>query len=452
VSGSPRKESARRLALRTIRRVIENGAYSNLALAAELGRSGLSARDRQFAADLVYGTLRKKLILDRAIADVSSRPLDAIDPPVAATLRMGAYQVLFTRVPAYAAVSETVALAAPHERSFVNAILRKLAAGAPPAPRAAADDDESISSRTGLAAWAISELRRLLPADEIEAAATSLASPADLTLRTNTCITSTAALRRTLREAGVEVRQGRHHPDILQVSAAAPALLPGYERGWFSIQDEGSVLVVDALQVRGDERILDACAGPGGKAAHLACLVQPEGRTVGADVRPHRATLVRRTAARLRVPVQVLVQDARRPAVRPGFDAVLVDGPCSGLGAARRRPELLWRPAKEELARLARLQVAILAGASALVRPGGRLLYSVCTYPRAETDAAVRAFLSKAPQFEPAPVPGPDGPAPSHRLWPHRHGTDAMFFAGFRRTSEHLGTGSSGPWDDEARG
>jgi 16S rRNA (cytosine967-C5)-methyltransferase len=157
---------------------------------------------------------------------------------------------------------------------------------------------------------------------------------------------------------------------------------------------------------------------------------------VGADVNPRRAALVRRAAVRLRVPVRVLVQDAARPALRPGsFDAVLVDAPCSGLGAARRRPELLWRPTKSRLASLARLQVAILAGAADLVRPGGRLVYSVCTFPRAETDAAVRAFRSRRPEFEPVAVPGPDGPATSHRLWPHRHETDAMFYAAFHRAA-----------------
>ncbi len=137
--------------------------------------------------------------------------------------------------------------------------------------------------------------------------------------------------------------------------------------------------------------------------------------------------------------MSILVQDARRPAVRGGFDAVLVDAPCSGLGAARRRPELLWRQSKRDLARLARLQVAILAAAAPLVRPGGRLVYSVCTFPRAETDAAVRAFVNRCPEFKPARVPGPDGTAPVHRLWPHRHDTDAMFYAGFVRRSGRTG-------------
>ena len=164
-------------------------------------------------------------------------------------------------------------------------------------------------------------------------------------------------------------------------------------------------------------------------------MVRP-GRVVAADLRPKRAGLVQAAARRMGVTLDVLAQDAARPALGRTFDAVLVDAPCSGLGAARRRPELLWRPSRSILAGLARLQVAIMVGSADLVRPGGRLVYSVCTFPRAETDAVVRAFLAKRPDFEPVPVPGIDGRAPVHRLWPHRDDTDAMFYAGFRRLGQ----------------
>jgi 16S rRNA (cytosine967-C5)-methyltransferase len=427
---APRREP-RALALRVIRRVTERNAYSNLSLSAELRRSSLPARDRQLATDLTYGTLRRVLVLDRAIAHAASRPLSGIDPPALALLRLGAYQLMFTRIPDHAAVSETVALASGRHRGFVNAVLRKVAVEAFPPPTGTLDQD--VSERTGMAVWAVAELRHLLPPDEVEAAAAALASPADLALRANPCRTSAAKLAAALREAGLEVRHGAHHPDVINVASAVPALLPGYRQGWFAIQDEASVLVAEALGVHPGQRVLDACSGPGGKATHLACKAGPSGTVIAADARPGRAALVREASRRLGVPLHVLAQDATEPALRGGFDAVLVDGPCSGLGAARRRPELLWRPRRESLAGLARLQVAILTGAAGMVRPGGRLLYSVCTFPRAETDAAVRAFLAKRPEFEPIDVPGPDGPAPFHRLWPHRHGTDAMFYAGFRR-------------------
>jgi 16S rRNA (cytosine967-C5)-methyltransferase len=431
VASKSRPGGARAVALRVIRRVTEERAYSTLALSAELSRSSLTARDRQMAADLAYGTLRRLLRLDGSIARASSRPIGKIDPATLALLRLGAYQLLFTRIPPHAAVSETVDLAGARSRGFVNAVLRAL----PPSPMPAAEgrDDQTISERTGLTAWAVGELRRVLPEGEVEVAAAALATPADLCLRTNTCRTSPERLESAIRGAGFEVRKGSLHRQCLHVRNTPPALLPGYEEGWFAIQDEASAVVAASLEARPGERVYDPCGGPGGKAAHLACLVGPEGLLVSADARPARAGLVVRTGLRLGVPMRVLAQDARRPALQGRFDAALVDAPCSGLGAARRRPELLWRPARRDLARLARLQVAILTATAELIRPGGRLVYSVCTFPRAETDAAVRAFLSKRPDFEPAEVPGPEGPAPDHRLWPHRHGTDAMFYAGFRR-------------------
>jgi 16S rRNA (cytosine967-C5)-methyltransferase len=424
----------RALAVRVVRRVTEQGAYSNLALAAELERSSLRGADRRLAADLAYGTLRRLLVLDDALGSVATRPLYAIDPEALALLRLGAYQLLFSRVPPHAAVSETVELAGDRQRGFVNAVLRNLSSrGKRPAE---GGHDTAVSARTGLAPWAVQELRRLLPEEEVEPAAAALASSADLSLRANTCRITRDRLESEFRATGLEARRGPHHADVLWVSSAAPAALPGFREGWVAVQDEASALVTSALEVRAGERILDACAGPGGKAADLACRVGKEGTVVAADVLPRRADLVRRTAHRLGVPLSLLVQDARRPALLGRFDAVLVDAPCSGLGAARRRPELLWRPSRENLAGLARLQVSILVGVADLLRPGGRLVYSVCTFPRAETDAAVRAFLAKRRDFESLDVPGPDGRASSHRLWPHRHGTDAMFYAGFRRREE----------------
>jgi 16S rRNA (cytosine967-C5)-methyltransferase len=436
-------QSARRLALRVIRRVTEEGAYSNIALSSALSGSGLEDRDRRFAAELVYGTLRRARTLDRAIEAAARRPLAAIDAAALATLRLGAYQLMYTRVPPHAGVSETVALADPRARGFVNAVLRRISSAAPeiasadaladPAPGADAD---LIAEATGLATWAVSELGRILPPDEVGAAAAALAEPAGLTLRANRARTDAARLASRLAEHGLAVSPARHHADVLLVSgpALAPSDLPGFDDGWFAVQDEASVIVGAAVGVQPGERVLDACAGPGGKAAHLAASAGTDGTVIAADVSVRRAALVGRTARRLGVELDVLAQDARTPALPDRrFDAVLVDAPCSGLGAARRRPELLWRVPKERLASLARLQVAILLGVAPLVRPGGRLVYSVCTYPRAETDAAVRAFLAKRQDFVPAQVPGPDGPAETHRLWPHRHGTDGMFYAGFTR-------------------
>ena len=338
--------------------------------------------------------------------------------------------MLFSRIPDHAAVSETVALADPRHRGFVNAVLRRLATEAPRWP--GGHDDDDVSVRTGLSAWAVRELRRIM-GDETEAAAAALAEHSPTALRTNTCRTTIDELEAELVASGARVERGTVHPGSLLLRGGDPTELPGFDEGRFAVQDQSSSFVVQALDPRPGETIADLCAGPGGKAAHLACLVGLEGTVVAGDVALGRAGLVRQTADRLGVRQLVLVQDGRRLAVRGPFDGVLVDAPCSGIGSARRRPELLWRPRRDELSSLARLQVGIASAAADLLRPGGRLVYSVCTFPRAETDAACDALLRRRPELEPLPIEGPDGPAERLRLWPHRHGCDAMFVAGFRR-------------------
>ena len=428
--------TARAVALEAILRVTEQGGYSNLAIPGALRRSGLPPRDRAFASELAYGTIRRRIPLDRAIGRYASRPVTRMTARVRGVLRLGAYQLLELRTPAHAAVAETVGLAAPRERGFANAVLRAIAADPPAPPTGDADGDVSV--RTGLASWAVTELRRLL-GDDTELAAEALAERARLSLRVNECRGSLEEVESALRGAGLEPMRGLVDRRCLLVDRPGdPTELPGFREGRFAVQDEASAFVASLVDARPGERIADVCAGPGGKAAALACAVD-DGLVVAADVGERRANLVARTADRLGVRPAILVQDARSPALRGVFDAVLVDAPCSGLGSARRRPELLWRSTKEELSGLARLQVAIASGAADLLRPGGRLVYSVCTFPRAETDAAVDAILRHRPDLTPLSTPGPDGERERHRLWPHRHGCDAMFAATFHRAASTPG-------------
>ncbi len=424
------RPTARTVALDVLRRVTEQDAYSNLALGSALERAHLSHRDAALATELAYGTIRRLVPLDHALGAKVDRPLASTPNQALAALRLGAYQLLYTRIPAHAAVAETVGLAPPRQRGFVNAVLRRVAAEESTPPQGSSD--EAVALRTGLAEWAVRELRGLVP-DEVEAAAGALAERAPLTLRANTCRASVEELERCLSDARVETERGTLHPDSVLVHGGAPAELPGFAEGWFAVQDQASSFVVRVLDPQPGERVLDACAGPGGKAGHVACLVGAEGRTVAADVSATRAGLVRAAAERLGVRELVLVQDGRRPALREGFDRVLVDAPCSGIGSARRRPELLWRAKRTDVPGLSRLQVGIATAAAELLRPGGRLVYSVCTFPRAETDAVCDAILRRRPDLEPEPIQGPDSPAERVRLWPHRHGCDAMFIASFRK-------------------
>ena len=427
---------ARELALELIRSVTERGAYSTIVMNAALHASGLPRRDRDLVAELAYGTIRRLIPLDHALRPHVDRGLERTPPLPLACLRLGAYQLLFTRIPAHAAVSETVALARGRERGFVNAVLRRLAEGGVEWPDD--DGDESVSIRTGLSAWAVRELRRVT--DDAERVATALATPAELAIRVNVCRTSPDDMRGRLRDAGID---SEPHPlvreTLLLRGAPPPRELPGFHEGWFAVQDTASAFVANAVEARPGDRVLDACAAPGGKATALACAVRSGGSLVAADLRERRLRLVKAAAERLGTEASFVVQDAATLALRGPFDRVLVDAPCSGIGAARRRPELLWRPRRDALSRLARLQVAIVAGTAELLAPGGRLVYSVCTFPRAETDAAADAILRHCPFLEPAEIQAPGGPAPRVRLWPHEHGTDGMFVAAFRRTSSGHG-------------
>ncbi len=429
--GAAAAASARSVALEVVRRVTGEGAYSNLTLRAALSTAELSGRDAALAAELAYGTLRRLLPIDHELAALVDRPLADAPAVALAALRLGAYQLRHTRIPAHAAVAETVALVPARHRGFVNAVLRRLAAAGPLEP--AGGTDEAVSLRSGLARWAVAELRRLLRGNEVEEAAAGLARRAAVVLRVNTCRASIEQVERRLAAAGARTERGRVHPGSLVLERGSPADLPGFAEGWFTVQDQASSFVVAALDPRPGERVLDACAGPGGKATHAACLVEPDGLVVAADVSVARAGLVRRVAERLGVRTAVLAQDGRRPALRGGFDRVLVDAPCSGMGSARRRPELLWRATRADVGALSRVQVGIASAAADLLAPGGRLVYSVCTFPRAETDAVCDALLRRRPELRPASVEGPDGPAERVRLWPHRHGCDAMFVAAFRR-------------------
>ena len=423
--------TARSVALEVIRRVTERDAYSNLSLRSALDRARLSERDAALATELVYGTLRRLVSLDDALGRLVDRPLASTPDQALGVLRLGAYQLLHTRIPPHAAVGETVALAPDRQRGFVNAVLRRLAVESPAPP--AGSTDTAVALRSGLAEWAVRELRSLVPT-EVEAAAAALAERAPVTLRVNTCRAAVDEVEHRLAEVGAATERGRIHPTSLGLTAGgAPTGLPGFADGWFTVQDQASSFVVAALDPRPGDRVLDVCAGPGGKAGHAACLVETNGVVVAADVSEARLRLVRSTAERLGARELLLVQDGRRPAVRGGFDRVLVDAPCSGIGSARRRPELLWRARKADVAGLSRLQVGIATAAVDLLGLGGRLVYSVCTFPRAETDAVCDALLRRRPDLEPEPIEGPDGHGERLRLWPHRHGCDAMFVAAFRR-------------------
>jgi 16S rRNA (cytosine967-C5)-methyltransferase len=454
----PAPDAARRAAFDTITSVSARGAYANLVLPGLLRERGITGRDAAFATELTYGTLRYRGTLDAVLAACSSRSLDDVDPRVLDVLRLGAYQLLRMRVPAHAAVSATVEVArvavSDGPARFVNAVLRRVAERdeegwlAEVAPPLDTDAVGHLAIRYAHPEWIVRSFADALGDREPGMAETGRALAADDAPGSTHLV---ARPGRVDRDALAETSGGVPGPwspySVRLTGGGDPADVDAVRDGRAAVQDEGSqlaALALTAAPLEGrDERWLDLCAGPGGKAGLLGALAAGRGAHVDAvESAEHRAELVRRTVADL--PVTVHNIDGRDVGVEPalpegGFDRVLVDAPCTGLGALRRRPESRWRRQPSDVASLTKLQRELLQSALRAVRPGGVVAYVVCSPHLAETkvqaaDAARRTGAELVDVREALPDDLPDlGAGPTVQLWPHRHGTDAMFIALLRR-------------------
>jgi 16S rRNA (cytosine967-C5)-methyltransferase len=433
--------NARSIAFDVLRRVEEGGAFASRALDAALSSAGaLDPREVGLATELTYGTLRRALALDAALAPHSRRPIAELDPAARVALRLGAYQLLVLRTPAHAAVGETVSLArgADHGRAagYVNAVLRALARAPvfPPPPPLDRDPAGHVAAAEALPRWIAEEWVGWLGAEEALALAGAMNAPAPLCVRAR----DREALLARARAAGLDARPTARAPDGLVLSGASVADLARAAGGLaFQVQDEASQLVVQlaAGELRGKRaRVLDACAAPGGKAFQLAELLGPGSEVVAVELHPRKADALAREAERRGLAaVRVICADASKPL--PGvdersFDAVLVDAPCAGLGTLRRHPELKLRRAAADLARLGELQRAIAGQLLRYVRPGGSLTYSVCSLSRPEGPAVAAALLAGGARRAPPPPGFPadvlDGQGDLVTL-PHRHGCDGFY-------------------------
>jgi 16S rRNA (cytosine967-C5)-methyltransferase len=438
-------DPARQAAFDALRAVSERDAYANLVLPGLLRERGVTGRDAAFATELTYGTCRAIGVLDAVIAKAANRPVEQIDQVLLELLRLGAYQLLRTRVDAHAAVDTTVEQAAVEFDSaragFVNGVLRTIAARdeqswvAELAPAASADPVGHLAFRYSHPRWiaqaftdalgaSAGELEALLASDNERPLVHLAARPGAMT-----AVDLAAAVDGTV---------GRYSPYAVYLPGGDPGQLAALRDGAAQVQDEGSQLVARALTSApldgSDARWLDLCAGPGGKTALLAAIGASTGAHVTAvEPADHRAELVERNVRGY--DVDVLRVDGRDSGLAPAsFDRVLVDAPCTGLGALRRRPEARWRRQAGDVPGLGKLQKQLLASAIALTRPGGVVLYATCSPHLAETVGvvadAVRRHSVKAIDTRPLFDPVDDlGAGPHVQLWPHRHGTDAMFAA-----------------------
>jgi 16S rRNA (cytosine967-C5)-methyltransferase len=444
-------DPARRAAFDVLRAVSERDAYANLALPALLNQRGITGRDAAFATELAYGASRTRGLLDAIIAKAADRPPERIDSVLLDLLRLGAYQLLRTRVDTHAAVSTTVEQAGLEFDSaragFVNAVLRTIASRNEQAWVAELAPDPGVDP-VGHAAfvhahprWIAQAFADALGADagELDALLASDNARPAVHLAARPGVITAAELA-----AAVDGTAGRYSPYAVYLPGGDPGRLRPVRDGRALVQDEGSQLVARALilaELDGEDggRWLDLCAGPGGKTALLAAHGASCGaRVTAVEPSSRRAELVEQNTRGL--DVEVLRVDGRDPHVEPGFDRVLVDVPCTGLGALRRRPEARWRRRPADVPGLVRLQRELLASAIALTRPGGVVLYATCSPHLAETIGVVGDTVRRLPvtAVDTRPLFAPAdrlGDGPHVQLWPHRHGTDAMFAAALRKAN-----------------
>lgn len=448
VKGRPASigDPAREAAFEVVLRVARDGAFANLTLPGILRDRRIDGRDAAFATELTYGTLRTLGVLDAVIAENSSREIERIAPEVLAALRLGTYQLLYTRVEDHAAVDTSVRLveAAGQEKAkgFTNGVLRSI-------------------SRTPAEEW----IHKLTPEGELAATAFRHAHPEWIAQSFQRALGERAGeLEEALRvdserpvvhlvarpgEISAEelalitgAEEGKYSPYAVYLPDGDPGDLDPVRDGLAAVQDEGSQLISRALTevpVEDDQgRWLDLCAGPGGKAALIGAIARIDAASLDAvEVSPHRAELIAKTVRDL--PVTVHTADGRDPGLEPGYDRVLVDAPCSGLGALRRRPEARWTKSEDDINELTQLQSELLESAVNLVKPGGVVVYSTCSPDVRETREIVEKQKAQggveeldARQWAMEDV----GEGPSVQMWPHRHGTDAMFFAVLRKTPQ----------------
>ncbi len=400
----------------------EGGAFASPLL--ERAADALAdPRDVGLLHEITLGVLRRRASLDHVLAQAAGRPPESLEPAVRAVLRLGAYELLhLTRVPDFAAVDGAVRLAhaagASRASGLVNAVLRRVArerASLLP-PTAPEGDVVALALETSHPGWWVERLVARLGWERAREVLDADNRPPALTLRPALRRTSPPALADRLRSEGVSTESGAYLPEALRVLSGRPQDTAAWREGLAWVQDEAAQLPVALFGPEVPGPALDACAAPGGKTLQMADALEKSAVLVAADRHLGRLRRLVRGLARVRpAGVLPLAADAAQPALRPGFAVALVDAPCSGTGTLRRHPELRWRLRPEDPARMGRLQAAILSSTAALVRPGGRLVYAVCSMEPEEGEEVVAGFLQREPGFK-----ADDGrevlPPTAHRL------------------------------------
>lgn len=447
-----RKDAAlqpRLAALQILKEVNQDGRYANISLKENLRSRSLSDRDAAFVTQLVYGTLEKQITIDYYLGKLAT--LKRVNPWIENILRLGAYQILYLdRVPDSAACNEAVKLCKAHGlfalKGLVNGILRNLARSKEkmmlPDPSLSAAENLSIQYSYPL--WLVRKWIRDYGQKTAEAVMKPLKAENMVTIRVNTTKTTRSDLKEGLLSCGLRVENGLHLDNALRITNEGDMEENSFfQEGSFMVQGESSILDSHIMNPQPGETILDACSAPGGKAVHMAELMEGQGLIIAWDIHPHRVDLIERNRTRMMAEiVQPAVADASKPNSKWNnrFDRVLVDAPCSGLGIIGKKPDIKQNVTPEALQELPALQAKILAACSNYVKPGGVLVYSTCTINPAENQDVVKGFLDNHPEFYLEDVL-PFVPHTLHsavqngqlQLIPFYHGIDGFYIARMRR-------------------
>ena len=428
-------------------RVFEKDAYLSIALDASLRRRDVSERGRRFLTQLVYGTVRHRLLCDYVLTPLLHQKLESLPPAILAILRMGVFQALFCRqvtFPSMVHTSVDLAKRRGHAGTarLTNAVLRRApeSLDAIRFPSRDADPAAYLSVYYSMPRWLVDEWMAKHGMAGTEALCAASNTQAPVTLRTNLLKTTPEQLAAALAKSGYVTKQTTPVPEELTLlDGPPPARSKLFLNGHFTVQDPASMLPVHLLEPKPGDRVLDVCAAPGGKTTHIAERTEGRAWIVAMDVNPHRLRLVRENAARLGIEgVALVCGDGTAAPLQDGFDRVLVDAPCTGLGTLRRHPDLKGRLTPEMRRELAQLQIALLRSAIRLCKNGGLVVYSVCTFSREETLDVAHAIL----QTEPVrPEAGPEwleawktNPG-QYQTLPTNEGWDGFFLMRLRKAS-----------------
>lgn len=433
--------NVREIALDLIDTVEKSGSYSNLMLNNAIEKNQISSRDAALLTEITYGTIQRKLTLDFFLAPFLKKKPDRW---VHNLLRLSLYQMVYLdKVPEHAVIHEAVNIAKKRGHKgiagMVNGVLRSIQREGVPDTKSIKDDAERISIETSHPLWLVKRWISAYGKDRTEAMCQHNLTAPEQTVRVNKMKITREEAVNALKAEGFEAELSDVSPFAVRIAKGNAARSQLFKEGLISIQDESSMLVAPILDAKPGQRVLDMCAAPGGKTAHVAEMMNGEGQIDALDIHTHKLKLVAQNADRLALSnIQVQKQDARKAGdvfEQQTFDAILVDAPCSGLGVIRRKPDLKYVKTEKDLENLQTIQLSILHAAVPLLKENGVLVYSTCTVDKEENEGTVQAFLSAHPEFEPVPLEN-SAIKPEQtmlQVFPDDFGGDGFFISKFRK-------------------